>query len=485
MKAATIEFGILGPIEVAVDGRALTLAGAKLRTLLAVLLLAEGHSRTGQQLILELWGEQPPPTATAALQVYLSGLRKLLGDRLRRVGSGYLLETKDAEVDAARFVTMTAEARTQLQVRPAEAVNGFTAALALWRGEPLSDTSDTPSVLAARIQLEERRLSAIEDRARAQLGLGRHNEVVNELLGFVAANPTRERLVGQLMIALYRCGRDSDATRTYAALENAPSTHLGVQPSAETSALAVAIRRHDPTISAPSMLPIPATRFVGRRQELDHLEVLLGANRLLTLVGAGGSGKTRLALQLSRDIGAVQHPDGVHFVELAGPWTVAPFSLGSRAPSTCENSPGKPCWTRLSPACATPERFWCWTTASTSRRPSTPWSLCCWLAAAPCGSWPPAGGAWGSRANIWCPWVVSRCRPRGIGMRSPYGPTPYGCSARGPRPRAAGSGSMRPPSAPRLPCADGWTGYRWPSSLRQRGYACCHWARSSSGWTAN
>ena len=319
MKAATIEFGILGPIEVAVDGRALTLAGAKLRTLLAVLLLAEGHSRTGQQLILELWGEEPPPTATAALQVYLSGLRKLLGDRLRRVGSGYLLETKDAEVDAARFVTMTAEAGTQLQVRPAEAVNGFTAALALWRGEPLSDTSDTPSVLAARIQLEERRLSAIEDRARAQLGLGRHNEVVNELLGFVAANPTRERLVGQLMIALYRCGRDSDATRTYAALENALRTHLGVQPSAETSALAAAIRRHDPTISAPSMLPIPATRFVGRRQELDHLEVLLGANRLLTLVGAGGSGKTRLALQLSRDIGAVQHPDGVHFVELAGP----------------------------------------------------------------------------------------------------------------------------------------------------------------------
>ena len=318
MTAGTLRFGILGPIEVAVDGQPVAVAGAKLRTLLAVLLLAEGTSVSVQQLFHELWDEAPPPTATAALQVYVSGLRKFLGDRVRLAGGGYRLETRDGEVDAARFDAMIADARLQLTVRPIDALAGLTAALRLWRGEPMSDAHDAPAVRASRTRLEELRMTAIEDRAKAQLALGRHKEAVTELVGLAAAHPTREPLAAQLMIALYRCGRDSDAAQTYATLETALSDTFGVTPAEETTALAAAIRRHDPTINAPSTLPIPATRFVGRRAELDRLELLLGTSRMLTLIGAGGSGKTRLALQLVRDVGAAEHPDGVHFIELAG-----------------------------------------------------------------------------------------------------------------------------------------------------------------------
>ena len=318
MTAGAIQFRILGTIEVVVDGRAVTVGGAKLRTLLAVLLIAEGRPLSGQQMIRELWGEQPPPTAAAALQVYLSGLRKFLGEHLRRIDGGYVLEISDAELDATQFARLIVDARVQLTLRPVDAVAAITAALALWRGEPMSGAGEAPLVMAARARLEEQRLVAIEERAKARLGLGQHDEVVSELVAVVTAHPTREHLAGHLMTALYRCGRQSDAAQTYARLEAALSEQLGVQPSEEVAALASAIKRHDPTISAPSRLPIPATRFVGRRQELDRLEALLGSSRILTLVGAGGSGKTRLALQLARDIGAAEHPEGVHFVELAG-----------------------------------------------------------------------------------------------------------------------------------------------------------------------
>jgi len=129
---------------------------------------------------------------------------------------------------------------------------------------------------------------------------------------------TREGLAGHLMLALYRCGRESDAASTFLALQQALAEQFGAEPSQELMALASAIKRHDPTVDAPSTLPIPGTRFIGRRQELDRVADLLGTSRQLTLIGAGGSGKTRLALQLARDLGAADHPDGVHFIELAG-----------------------------------------------------------------------------------------------------------------------------------------------------------------------
>ena len=319
MAGEAVEFRTLGPVELVVSGTPVPLGGPKQRTLLALLLLAEGRALSADRLIDELWGGEPPPTALAALQVYVSGLRKVVGDRLRRSAGGYALDVADDELDSARFAALIADAHAQLADAPAQASSTLARALELWRGDALGGTGDTPAVMGGRLRLEEQRVAAIEDRVAVDLALSRHAQVVAELAELVAANPTRERLGTLYMLALSRCGRPRDAAEIYAQLGAALREQLGTDPSEETTALAAAIARRDPTIEAPhsATLPAPVSRFVGRRSELDRLEDLLGRNRLLTLVGPGGAGKTRLAVQLARDVGLVQHPDGVHFVDLA------------------------------------------------------------------------------------------------------------------------------------------------------------------------
>lgn len=319
MSAGGVTFRILGPIEVLADGRPVPPGSPKQRTLLALLLLAEGKALPVDRLIDELWAGQPPPSAATALHVYVSGLRKVLGSRLARAAGGYALDVTGAELDSARFAAMAAEARTQIEDAPAEASRILAGALELWRGDPLAGAADTPAILGGRLRLDEQRLAATEDRAVAELALSRHERLVTELAEFVAANPTRERLGRLYMLAMARSGRASDAARVYARLCHALREEAGAEPSEETTALADAIARRDPTIEAPhpTSLPVPVSRFIGRRAELDRLEELLGRNRLLTLVGPGGVGKTRLALQLARDIGLAQHPDGAHFIDLA------------------------------------------------------------------------------------------------------------------------------------------------------------------------
>ncbi|MDT4956706.1 MAG: hypothetical protein QOD31_505 [Pseudonocardiales bacterium] len=319
MAAEAVEFRTLGPVELVVNGESVPLGGLKQRTLLALLLLAEGRALSADRLIDELWGGEPPPTALAALQVYVSGLRKVVGARLRRSAGGYTLDVAEDELDSARFATLLADARTQLADAPAQASSILAGALELWRGDALGGAGEAPAVLGGRLRLEEQRVAAIEDRVAVDLALSRHAQVVAELAELVAANPTRERLGSLYMLALSRCGRPRDAAEIYAQLSAALREQLGTEPSEETTALAAAIARRDPTIEAPhsATLPAPVSRFVGRRSELDRLEDLLGRNRLLTLVGPGGAGKTRLAVQLARDVGLVQHPDGVHFVDLA------------------------------------------------------------------------------------------------------------------------------------------------------------------------
>ncbi|MEP7021168.1 MAG: BTAD domain-containing putative transcriptional regulator, partial [Pseudonocardiales bacterium] len=319
MTDHAVEFRTLGPIELMVDGQSVPLGGPKQRTLLALLLLAEGRALSSERLIDELWVGEPPPTALAALQVYVSGLRKLLGGRLRRSAGGYALDVAEGELDSARFASMIAEARPQLAAEPAQASSVLARALELWRGDALAGAGDAPAVLGGRLRLEEQRIAAIEDRVAVDLALSRHALVVAELAELVATHPTRERLGSLYMLALSRCGRPRDAAEIYLQLSDALREQLGTEPSEETAALAVAIARRDPTIDAPhsATLPAPVSRFIGRRAELDRLEELLGRSRLLTLVGPGGAGKTRLAVQLARDVGLVQHPDGVHFVDLA------------------------------------------------------------------------------------------------------------------------------------------------------------------------
>ncbi len=319
MPSPTVAFSILGPIELLTDGQPVPLGAPKQRTLLALLLLAEGRVVPVERLIDELWGGQPPPSAATALQVYVSGLRKVIGARLGRSAGGYALDLTDAELDSMRFAAMVIDARSHLSDHPAEAARIFGSALELWRGDALAGAGDAPAILGGRLRLDEQRMAATEDRFAAELALSRHATVLAELAELVATHPTRERLAGLLMLALARCGRASEAAQIYTGLCKALRDQVGTEPLEETTALAQAIARRDPTVDAPhaSTLPAPVSRFVGRRSELDRLEDLLGRNRLLTLVGPGGVGKTRLALQLARDVGLEQHPDGTHFVDLA------------------------------------------------------------------------------------------------------------------------------------------------------------------------
>jgi predicted ATPase/DNA-binding SARP family transcriptional activator len=293
---------VLGPLEVRVDGRVITVAAPKQRALLATLVAADGFPVAAERLIEELWSADPPATAAAALQVHVSGLRKVFGARLRTVPAGYLL---DVPTDARLFADEVEQARRH------HATDRLADALAAWRGRAFEGVPAGPAVRAAAIRLELLRVAALEDWADWEV---RPDRVAVTLAG---TEPTEERLTTRLMLALYRTGRVADALAAYETLEEALNA-IGTEPAAESVELAAAIARRDPTLDPPlATLPAPASRFVGRRRELDRLTELIGTGRLLTLTGPGGSGKTRLAIELARSV-APRHPDGVYLVELAG-----------------------------------------------------------------------------------------------------------------------------------------------------------------------
>jgi len=337
---ASLRFGILGPLQVTGGDGAIPVSGPRQLALLAVLLLEGGRVLSRDRLIDELWGDDPPPTAVNALQVHVAGLRRALGGRIRTVGSGYALDVAPGEVDAGRFQELLDEARRVAD--PARRSAVLAEALALWRGQALSDVPATPAVTAAAGRLEELRLGAAEDRIEADLAGGRHEALIPELRELVAAHPDRERLAGQLMLALHRSGRTAGALDVYRELSGALDRRLGVDPSDELVALEKAIRRADPTLAAPLpvSLPAPASRFIGRRDELAETAGLLGRTRLLTLVGPGGCGKTRLAIELAaRALG--DHPDGAHFVDLAPVAPTAPVAHAVAAALGIRTQPGE------------------------------------------------------------------------------------------------------------------------------------------------
>jgi predicted ATPase/DNA-binding SARP family transcriptional activator len=341
-----MRFGILGPLELRSDnGQALSPGSPKQRALLGLLLLAGGRPVAPDRLIDELWGEGPPSTAQSALHVYLSGLRKVLGDRLQRTAAGYSVQVNSGELDADEFARLAAQPGQDA----AETAARLTEALGLWRGDPLSGAGDAPAIRAARARLTEQRLTAVEHRIEAELALGRHGSLVPELAELVTARPLREHLTGQLMLALHRSGRTADAEAAYGQFVTTSRYELDAEPSEQLRVLADGIRRGDPTLDAPgpSALPVPASRFVGRRRELDRIEELLGSCRLLTLTGAGGTGKTRLALQLARDLGSAHHPDGVHLVELAASTDAAAVTGRLAAAVGAREMPSEPLATTI------------------------------------------------------------------------------------------------------------------------------------------
>jgi DNA-binding SARP family transcriptional activator len=238
-----MEYSVLGPLEVRSDGQTIPIGSAKQRAVLAVLALEAGRVVPVERLIDELWGDSPPATATTALQVYVSKLRKTLGDRAIETRSpGYLLRCSPDELDLRRFERLTAEAR---DAEPERAAALLGEALALWRGSALADV-DLPLESA---RLEELRLGAQEQRIDADLARGRSAELVGELEALVSAHPLREPFRAQLMLALYRAGRQAEALEAYRDARAALVEQLGIEPSQRLQQLEQAILRQDATLT--------------------------------------------------------------------------------------------------------------------------------------------------------------------------------------------------------------------------------------------
>lgn len=293
------------------DGQAVALGGRKRRSLLAVLLLERNRVVSADRLIDALWGDDPPETARNTLQVYASQLRKLLPDgALETAAPGYRIVIDAESVDLFQFERLSQDGRTALASgNAAEAAGALRAALALWRGPPLADLAWEPFAQSEVLRLEELRLAALEDRIEADLRIGRHGQLVAELERLVAEHPLRERLRGQLMLALYRSGRQADALAVYQRMRRTLVDGLGLEPSESLRNLERAILAHDPTLAAPQarpvsplMVPTAPTPLLGREHELAALCDLVRRDdvRLVTLTGIGGIGKTRLALELVR-----------------------------------------------------------------------------------------------------------------------------------------------------------------------------------------
>ncbi len=241
-----MRYGVLGPLEVRDGERPVEVRGAKQRALLAVLLLHGNRVVSTGGLIDALWQDDPPETAAKALQVYVSQLRKLLGkERLLTRPPGYLLSVADGELDRDEFDALVRRARG---ASPAEAAGTLREALALWRGPPLADFVFDRFAQAEIARLEEARLAVVEDRLDIALSLGRHREVIGELEALVGEHPLRERLRAQLMLALYRSGRQAEALSAYQDARRALVDGLGIDPGRRLRELEQAILRQDPSL---------------------------------------------------------------------------------------------------------------------------------------------------------------------------------------------------------------------------------------------
>jgi predicted ATPase/DNA-binding SARP family transcriptional activator len=315
-----VQIGILGPFEVRTDDGALAdVPGARLRALLIALALEPGRVVSTATLIDWIWGEQPPADTANALQRLVSRLRKALPEGLiEGHPGGYRLMVEPDAVDAVRFERLVAQARG---VEGSRRVQPLREALALWRGAAMADVGhqDSEALDAAVARLERLRLAALEDRFDAEIGLGHGADLVPELTDLVAAHPMRERLVAALMRALAAAGRDTEALLAYERTRETLADQLGVDPSPELSALHVALLRGElgrREEVRKTNVRAELTSFVGREAEVAAVRALIGEGRLTTLIGPGGSGKSRLATETARTL-LGELPDGVWLVELA------------------------------------------------------------------------------------------------------------------------------------------------------------------------
>jgi DNA-binding SARP family transcriptional activator len=342
------EFRILGPLEVLAGSRRLELGGSRQQIVLAMLLLNANGVVSVNRLEEAVYGEEPPPTARTQAMIAISGLRRLLAGHgydaaISRRAQGYVLQTGDARLDVLRFGALVTAARA---AREAGDLKGATAhyrdALRLWRG-PALDGIDSLPVRALAARLDEQRITATEDRLDLELELGRQHELIGELVGLVAQFPLRDRLHGQLMLALHRCGRTAEALQAYQQVRRMMIDELGIEPGGELQRLQHAILASDPTLDLPAervnspsatrpvprLLPADIADFTGRAEQVSRIRQQLNAAAarnprlavpVVLITGQGGVGKTSLAVHASHAL-AAQFEGGQLFADLHGAGT--------------------------------------------------------------------------------------------------------------------------------------------------------------------
>ena len=319
-SGADLVVGLFGPTSAAVGGRPVELGPRKQRAVLAVLALSAGRPVGIDHLTDAIWGDEPPDASRNALQVYVAGLRRAIPDgprRLRTVDPGYLLDLDPEAVDVLRFERLLDTPGTG-RARSAT----LDAALRLWTGDPLADLIDLPFADPVAARLRELRWRALEDRFEGDLEHRAPDAVATEIETLLAEEPYRERSWRLLMLARYRAGRQADALAAFRKARRLLRDELGLEPGPALVALERAILMQDPALdlppelAAPATLPAPSTPTVGRAAAIAELTGIVRTHRLTSIVGPGGVGKTRLAIEVGR-AAASGFPDGVAFVDLS------------------------------------------------------------------------------------------------------------------------------------------------------------------------
>jgi predicted ATPase/DNA-binding SARP family transcriptional activator len=324
-----VSYRLLGPVAALDgDGTPVDLGGAKRVALLAALLVRANQACSADYLIDALWDDEPPPAARATLQSHIAYLRRHVGSSLRSHAGAYLLEVAPESIDAHRFEELLDAARSALAVGAhARALDEVEDALAMWHGNALEGVAERAFASAFASRLEQLRLDAVDARLEAMSGLGRHAAVAADAEHALAAEPWRERLWELLALALYRDGRQAAALAALRRARDLLLDQLGVDPSPrlvelesrmlnqDTDLLAATPGRREPLVPPVAELPVPLTSFIGRMADRQAIVDAVKEHRLVTVLGRGGVGKTRLAIAVAADLGA-SYPDGIWFVDL-------------------------------------------------------------------------------------------------------------------------------------------------------------------------
>ncbi len=331
---SNIRLDVLGPLEVSVDEKTVDIRRGIPRSIIVALVLRAREVVSAGALAELVWADEQPRNPVNALQLQISYLRKRLGGSaagqpiVTRPG-GYVLMVDDADIDARRFERLVRDAGQLAASSLAASLELYETALGMWRGAAFADVLGEPFIVGEATRLEEMRLSALEERTGVLLGMGRHTELVGELISLVNEHPLRERLQGHLLVALYRSGRQADALRAFGRARAILVDELGIDPGPDLRRIEQQILTQDPDLdwrspiegppadlAPPSTsplssavstrpggaLPMPVTPLIGREVERVKVLQLLGRSRVVTLTGPGGGGKSRLALEVAHDV---------------------------------------------------------------------------------------------------------------------------------------------------------------------------------------